>query len=229
MASFKFLLFLKYRFIWFLTVVLALMGATYVCLILSQRFYDSQFETVVDTTRMPVYRIYFPVTTICNMNRLNWQRIEEAKTRFLPNETSLEKLQLFEKIIAAYDDVRFANFQAFEMLANEPLQLLNHVNFSLVFDFMTWRCEELLGMCMWRHYSYDCCEIFSKRRSKSGICWSFNSLETVEGKRMQLLDSKWPWRAGSPGPTNALNVRVYINPEKHYPNRTNDKGISVSS
>ncbi|SPP86159.1 pickpocket protein 19 [Drosophila guanche] len=215
------------RFVWLCTFVSAFLGAIYVCLILSQRYNDGHFQTVVDSTRYPVYRIPFPVITICNRNRLNWDRLAQAKSRFLPNVTNAVQLNLFERIVSSYDDVHFGHFQSFERLRHQPTELLNHVNFSLVVDFMSWSCDELLSDCLWRHYSYNCCEIFSKRRSKNGLCWAFNSLETIEGRRMQLLDPMWPWRTGSAGPMSALSVRVLLQPDKHWPGRKNEKGIDV--
>lgn len=215
------------RFVWLGTFICAFLGAVYVCLILSQRYNDGKFQTVVDSTRFPVYRISFPVITICNRNRLNWHRLEQAKSRFMANVTDALQLRLFERIVSSYDDISFGHFEAFERLRNEPTALLNHINFSLVVDYMTWTCDELLTDCKWRHFSYNCCEIFSKRRSKNGLCWAFNTLETAEGKRMQLLDPMWPWRAGSAGPMSGLFVRVLLQPDKHWPERHNEKSIEV--
>ncbi|EDW02982.1 pickpocket protein 19 [Drosophila grimshawi] len=215
------------RFVWLCTFVCAFLGAVYVCLILSQRFSDGKFQTVVDSTRYPVYRIPFPVITICNHNRLNWQRLDRAKSRFMANVSDAVQLKLFERIVSSYDDMSFGHFESFGQLRTEPTHQLSHINFSLVIDFMSWTCDELLTDCKWRHFPYNCCEIFSMRRSKNGLCWAFNSLETVEGKRMQLLDPLWPWRTGSAGPMSALFVRVLIQPDKHWPGRRNEKGIDV--
>ncbi|XP_037959101.1 pickpocket protein 19-like [Teleopsis dalmanni] len=215
------------RLIWIIIVLLAFSGYIYVCLIISKRFNEERFETVIESTRFPVYRLHFPVVTICNLNRLNWERLEAAKAKFLPAEESQEKIALFEKIIAAYDDIAFAKFDRFAVLEHEPLELLNHINFTLVFDFMTWRCDELLTSCIWRHYGLDCCKIFLKRKTKRGICYAFNTMETEEGRSLQRADPFYPWRTGSSGPTSALTLRVLINKHKHYPNNTNDKGINV--
>ncbi|KAH8385756.1 hypothetical protein KR009_008996 [Drosophila setifemur] len=215
------------RFVWLCTFVSAFLGAVYVCLLLSARYNDAHFQTVVDSTRYPVYRIPFPVITICNRNRLNWERLAQAKSRFIANGSDSMQLVLFERILGSYDDAYFGNFQSFERLRNQPTEILNYINFSQVVDFMTWRCDELLSDCKWRHYAYNCCDIFSKRRSKNGLCWAFNSLETEEGRRMQTLDPMWPWRTGSAGPMTALSVRVLIKPSKHFPGRHNEKGIDV--
>ncbi|XP_065356448.1 pickpocket protein 19-like [Calliphora vicina] len=214
------------RLFWLLTLASALLGSIYVSLILSQRFNAGSFETVVDSTNSPVFRIPFPEITICNANHLNWQRLEEAKHRFMPHENNTEKLQMFEFVIGLYDNLTFGEFTEFSTLKDKPIQLVDHVNFSLVFDFMTWRCEELLTDCVWRHFKINCCDIFLKSRGQNGICWHFNTLSTEEGRRKQLFDNKYPWRTGSAGPRSALTVRVLLNEEKHY-RQDNEKGITV--
>lgn len=215
------------RFVWLGTFVTAFLGAVYVCLILSQRYNDGKFQTVVDSTRFPVYRISFPEITICNRNRLNWQRLEQARSRFMANVSDVLQLRLFDRIVSTYDDISFGKFEGFQRLRNEPTELLNHINFSLVVEYMSWNCDELLTDCRWRHFPYNCCEIFSQRRSKNGLCWAFNTLESPEGKRMQLLDRMWPWRTGSAGPRSGLSARVLLQPDKHWPERHNEKGIEV--
>lgn len=175
---------------------------------------------------MPVFRIPFPEITICNLNHLNWQRIEEAKHRFMPHENNTEALKLFEFVIGLYDNLTFGDFDVFNALQGKPLDLVQHVNFSLVFDFMTWRCEELFTNCVWRHYKINCCEIFLRSKGLNGLCWHFNTVSTPEGRRKKLLDNKYPWRTGGAGPNSGLNARVMLNIDEHYL-KDNEKGISV--
>ncbi|CAD6997479.1 unnamed protein product [Ceratitis capitata] len=215
------------RCVWFLTVMLALLGAIYVSHLLSERFTEGRLETVVDSTRWPVYHIPFPVVSICPENQLNWQRLAEAKQTFLKPNESPENERLFEIIVSDYDNVQFAAFQSFANLENTPVDSLDYVNFTEVIGLMTWRCEEILSQCLWNHFAMNCCDIFSLRRSKYGFCWSFNSLETVEGREKQKVDSLWPWHTGTAGPGSGLMARVYLRPEKHYPNSTNEKGINL--
>ncbi|XP_075153777.1 pickpocket protein 19-like [Haematobia irritans] len=214
------------RFFWLITFSLAVFGTTYVCIVLSERFNEGNLQSIVDDTGAPVYKIPFPVITICNVNHLNWDRIQEAKDRFLPGETNNETLQMFEKVIGLYDRLEFGRFDVFSALNGHPIDLVAHINFTEVFEFMTWRCDELLNDCVWRHHDMNCCDIFLKRRSKNGICWSFNTLETEEGKQKQKKDPKYPWRTGSCGPLSALRAKVMINKEKHYSNDV-EKGITV--
>ncbi|XP_018794741.1 PREDICTED: pickpocket protein 19-like [Bactrocera latifrons] len=215
------------RFVWFLTVMLALLGAIYVSHLLSDRFSEGRLETVVDSTRYPIYHISFPVVAICNMNQLNWERLEEAKRRYLEPDTTPENQELFERVIGSFDGIHFAGFESFLKFQNISLDALNYVNFTEVMIFMTWRCEELLSECIWNHFPMNCCDIFSLRRSKNGLCWAFNTLETDEGRQRQKVDPLWPWHTGAAGPGSGLMVRVDVNAEKQYPRSTNEKGVKV--
>lgn len=195
-------------------------------MILSQRFNAGTFQTVVDSTNAPVFYIAFPEISICNANHLNWARLEEAKQHFMPHENDTEKIRMFETVIGLYDNVSFGEFYEFSALEDKPVELVNNVNFSLVFDFMTWRCEEFLTDCVWRHYKVDCCDIFLRSKGQEGLCWHFNTLSTDEARRKQLMDDKYPWRTGSAGPKSGLNVRLLLNDDKHY-HQDNEKGVTV--
>ncbi|XP_065356446.1 pickpocket protein 19-like [Calliphora vicina] len=215
------------RFFWLLVLVYALLGSIYVCMILSQRFNAGTFQTVVDRTNAPVFHIAFPEISICNANHLNWKRLEEAKQQFMPHENDTEKIRMFETVIGLYDNVSFGEFDAFSALEDKPVELVNSINFSLVFDFMTWRCEEFLTDCVWRHYKLNCCDIFLRSKGQEGLCWHFNTLNTDEARRKQLMDDKYPWRTGSAGPKSGLNVRLLLNEDKHY-YQDNEKGVTVA-
>uniref|UniRef100_A0A1A9V7D2 Uncharacterized protein n=1 Tax=Glossina austeni TaxID=7395 RepID=A0A1A9V7D2_GLOAU len=198
------------RFIWFLVLSLAFSGTVHVCLHLKDRFYAGNMETVINSTRYPVYRISFPVVSICNRNQLNWQRLEAAKSMFLPQENNTEISELFELIISAYDTFQFGEFQVFQILENRPIHTLSHINFSLVYEYMSWTCEELLTDCKWRNNDINCCDYFFQRRSQIGYCWSFNTLETEAARERQLKDPNWPLRTGNSGMKSGLMLRVLV-------------------
>lgn len=215
------------RYLWLLFLIMALASCVYICLLLSATYTKSRLVTVISNTRYPVYNLAFPVVTICNINRLNWRRLEDAKKKFLPDGTNDKTLNLFERVISTYDDLQFRHFTDFAVLANESLDSVLDIDFSEVYKFMTWRCSELLKNCQWQLTDINCCDVFSLRHSKNGLCWSFNSLETNEGYLKQFQDDKWPWHVSRSGPGTALKVRIVINPEQHYPGRTNFKGSTV--
>lgn len=207
---------------------MALCMMIFVIQMLAARYNKQQFKTVVNSTRYPIYRISFPEVYICNENRFNWARFASAKDKFLrPEHQNTELEQIFTKTVALYDNLNFGSFDTFESLSNKSLHNLDYVNFTNVAQFMSWRCDEILTDCVWRHNPMNCCEIFIARRSTFGFCMSFNTLETVSGRLRQPLDDKWPWRVSKDGPGNGLNVRVQINEQMHSPFATNRKGIVV--
>ncbi|XP_017476728.1 PREDICTED: pickpocket protein 19-like [Rhagoletis zephyria] len=215
------------RLFWTIGFLCALGMMIYVIQMLAARYNRQQFKTIVNATNYPIYRIVFPEVYLCNQNRLNWARFNSAKENYLRREhhnTELERL--FTEVVALYDTFYFGSFDRFEKLnTTRPLHELDYVNFTLVAQFMAWRCDELLTDCVWRHRPMNCCDIFSARRSIYGFCMSFNTIETAQGQLRQKLDDKWPWRATRNGPGNGLNVRVLINEQMHSPFASREKGI----
>lgn len=59
-------------------VVLALLGVLYVSYLLQVKFSTSLIATVVETTFFPVFEIPYPAITVCNYNRINWERVPGA-------------------------------------------------------------------------------------------------------------------------------------------------------
>lgn len=64
--------------IWALIISIAAMGVVTVSSLIQVRFMHSPLATVVESTIYPVYEIPFPAVTICNYNRLDWNRVDEV-------------------------------------------------------------------------------------------------------------------------------------------------------
>lgn len=64
--------------IWALIILIAAMGVVTVTYLIQVRFLHSPLATVVESTIYPVYEIPFPAVTICNYNRLDWNRVDEV-------------------------------------------------------------------------------------------------------------------------------------------------------
>lgn len=69
---------MDYRITWCVLVVLALLGVLYVSHLLQVKFASSLIATVVETTFFPVFEIPYPAVTVCNYNRINWERVPAA-------------------------------------------------------------------------------------------------------------------------------------------------------
>lgn len=211
---------------------LCLVILVYVSNQVTTKYYNTPLVTVISDTHLPVYEIPFPEVTICNNNRLNWQRFEQAKQKFLKPE-HLNKpayVAIFMEVLNAYDTLIFGKFYKFENLTKVPpyfLKELNYLNFSRVADFMAWKCHEMLTNCFWRGEPFNCCDIFLQRDSQMGLCLAFNTIESPEGREKQKLDPFWPWRSKDMGSRFGLKVKVHIREYQHSPLRKNKKGILV--
>lgn len=78
-----------YRITWCVVVVLALLGVLYVSYLLQVKFFSSLIATVVETTFFPVFEVPYPAVTLCNYNRINWERVPAAIDLLVQNITIL--------------------------------------------------------------------------------------------------------------------------------------------
>ncbi|XP_055914436.1 pickpocket protein 19-like [Eupeodes corollae] len=216
------------RLIWIIVLTVTVIGWIYVSSIISQRYTEGTFQTVVASTTYPVYKIAFPTITICNNNRLNWSRLQAAKEHFLPGETNEKKLDLFTRFVAIFDGMAFGKFDSIGSVSDDFLQSLNGINFTQVVTFMAWTCEEFLDNCRWRYDEIKCCEEFELQRSEIGACYVFNGLESEHSKMRQIADKYYPYHNSNYEPKSGLQVRLMIRPEDHLPSSDLEKGILVT-
>lgn len=69
---------LRFSGIWALIISIAAMGVVHVSYLIQSRFRHSPLATVVESTIYPVYEIPFPAITVCNYNRLDWNRVDDV-------------------------------------------------------------------------------------------------------------------------------------------------------
>ncbi|XP_075153770.1 pickpocket protein 19-like [Haematobia irritans] len=213
----------------FITACLIFIDITWV---IAYIYSNHPLKTVIEDLHYPVFKIPFPEVIICNKNRLNWQRYNEAKERFLQKQHQTQQHEdLFKAILNAYNTFSFGKFDNFENISDlyPPILLkdLDYMDFSLIAEFMAWRCNEILTDCYWQNQSYDCCDIFAARKSTLGHCLAFNSIETDVGMKREKSDPYYPWRALGQGPLNGLRLRIYPNVELDAALTPTTKGIKV--
>ncbi|XP_075153771.1 pickpocket protein 19-like [Haematobia irritans] len=194
-------------------------------------YYHKPMRTVIAELNAPIYKFSFPEVNICNRNRFNWIRFNEAKEKFLrPEHFATPYEDLFRELVESYDSLRYGRFQNFrnisERYTRDQLSVLNYINLTSVAEVLAWRCDEMLTDCTWRNRTYDCCELFEPRRSTKGLCLAFNSVQTEEGARKRKQDPDYPRRTTGRGVRNGLTFRVHIKDGWHSP-RSNKayKGI----
>nr|XP_013116306.1 unnamed protein product [Stomoxys calcitrans]XP_013117015.1 unnamed protein product [Stomoxys calcitrans]XP_013117705.1 unnamed protein product [Stomoxys calcitrans] len=179
-------------------------------------------RTVIAELNAPIYRFSFPEVNICNRHHFNWQRYQEAKETFLRPEHLTPKYEaLFREVLESYDSYHYGRFKVFKTIAQnyslQELHELDYVNFTQVAEVMAWRCYEMFSDCTWRNHTYDCCELFEPRRSQTGQCLSFNSVETEEGAMKRQNDPYYPRHTLGRGIKNGLTLRVHIRNGWHSP------------
>lgn len=67
-----------YSIFWCLLISIAAVGVIFISLLIQSRFHNSPLATVVESTTYPVYEISYPAITICNYNRIDWDRVDGA-------------------------------------------------------------------------------------------------------------------------------------------------------
>lgn len=191
--------------LWFIIIIIAFLMMTYCCLLLSSRFRSSLTSTVFESTYFPVAEIPFAAVTLCNNNRLNYNKTDDAVEKYFPNRNANET-QIFIKFLEILQNMDFGSFDEFQEIVDLGYtDSMDHLNITELYDFMMHDCESFLIECRWRRKKLDCCKIFSKQISEYGLCWSFNSLSSFgNGGVNQSLH--FPLRVFGSGRESALEV-----------------------
>lgn len=163
------------RIIWAIAILAALFGMSFCSVLLQQRFANSKIATVFESTQFMVAEIPFAAVVICNNNRINYTKTEEAVEKFVGNRSQAEK-EVFVKFVQILQNQEFGSFDEYEVLLNESVAFMDHLNISEVYEFMMHDCDKFFASCRFRDDEYNCCDLFSKQISMYGICWSFNSM-----------------------------------------------------
>lgn len=163
------------RIIWAFAILLALVGMIYCSLLLQDRFANSKIAIVFESTQFKVSEIPFAAVVICNNNRINYTKMDETIEKFVGNRSQAEK-KVFVKFVEILQNQEFGSFDEYEVLLNESVTFMDHLNISEVYEFMMHDCDKFFVSCRFRDEKLNCCELFSKQISMYGICWSFNSL-----------------------------------------------------
>ncbi|XP_055381332.1 pickpocket protein 19-like [Condylostylus longicornis] len=203
-------------------------GTVYVCVLFSYQFQESALKIEVESTTYPVYYIVFPALTICNYNRLNWAKINQAQRRFLPSNATQQTIDLFQQFIAQFETFSFGKFSTFGKFQNVSLKQLDGINLTEVMEFLSYRCEELFQSCWWKDQYVSCCDIFALQKSESGFCLSFNSMTNANSTTKKRTDIFYPWHVAKAGFSSALKVFLVLDKSRRSPfNKDPQNGLSV--
>ncbi|KAH8351026.1 hypothetical protein KR084_004973, partial [Drosophila pseudotakahashii] len=201
----------RMRIMWFLALICACTVLLYVSYLLGERYQNKQFQTIISHSHASILHIAFPVVIICNKNRLNWSRLPEIKQRY---KIAAAQERLFDSILTAYDGLSFHEFNVFHSLHGKNLDDLNHLNFTQIVIEMAWRCDEILGECLWQTAPRNCCKLFRPRRLPLGYCLAFNELEKRRGTET--------------GINTGLLLKLLLRESHHAPGNTAPKGFLLT-
>ncbi|EDW02981.1 GH10745 [Drosophila grimshawi] len=200
----------RMRLLWTLALLSAFTVLIYISYLLGERYHLKQFHTLIADSHWPIQNIAFPVLIVCNKNRLNWSRLPEVSRRY---NISAAQQPLFERVLTAYDALTTTRFDVFETLHDQPLETINHLNFTQIVSELSWRCDEMLRDCSWHTQYRNCCELFRPRRLPQGPCLAFNEEEQRA--------------SAETGRSTGLIVRLLLNEERHAPGNRETKGFVV--
>lgn len=193
------------KFLWLLIIIIASLTMGFCCSQLSTRFRSSLTSTVFESTNFHVSQIPFAAVTLCNNNRLNYIKTEEAVKLFYPRRSENET-KLFIKLLEILQNMDFGSFDDFQGIVDGGYNgTMDHLNVTKIYEFMMHDCKSFFLECRWRKKLHDCCTIFSKQITEYGICWSFNSLSS-EGNSGLNHSVNFPWRVHADGRKSALEV-----------------------
>lgn len=120
---------------WLVFVCTAILGIAQVSYLLSLRYASSTLSTVIESIMYPVSEISYPTLTLCNNNRVNWNKYELAKEKFIPNADN-ETEKLFYDSLVGMEGLEFGSFDRFLPLANRSLVKIQHINLTELFEFV---------------------------------------------------------------------------------------------
>lgn len=176
----------------------------------------NNIQTIVKTSKYPVFYLNFPSIALCNKNLINWEKINEAENIFLPGNFSKSLSINFRKFVGYLSNFRFDNLHDFEGISTLNLKELQDINITELIDFLSFQCEDLLGNhCLWLHKQYDCCQWFVKERTEKGFCLVFNSLITESSRQKLILEGKfYPLKDSKTGLFRGLQLDILLNQNK---------------
>lgn len=126
------------RITWILLISIAGIGIVFLSYLLQIRYFSNRMATVVESTFFPIYDIPFPAVTICNYNRVNGERIDEAIEMFLPN-ASAENIEKLRKIVVSLNTFEFGSFNAFKVIYNDNLLDLEDIDLTSLYRHVSGR------------------------------------------------------------------------------------------
>ncbi|XP_037823822.1 pickpocket protein 19 [Lucilia sericata] len=188
-----------------LIVAFATICTIYVCLLSSQRYFNSWVQTVIERTDVHVSEIPFPAITICPVRGINLLRLQNKNGSFdTPSLRTKKEMQEFRLLLHAFNDVLWSplldydnEFDVFDLKYNKNHHHIqaqrhdDHRSFknAKFLEYLSAQEEPHpfslfdLGSLLF-YVTFECEDVFAEctwRRSKISCCNLFRKIETYKG------------------------------------------------
>ncbi|KAM7361117.1 pickpocket 20 [Cochliomyia hominivorax] len=219
------------RLIWSALVITCVTLVCIAYLILAERYSAKKLQTVVENSQFPVFQVPFPAVGVCTHNRINWQKFEQAKAKFLPPTADKALLEVFTNFVERMETLRFGHFEAFKEMQDVNLEALDFIDVTKLARFMAITCEDIMAnnTCYWRKMSFECCSRFILERTEYGDCLVFNSELSPESAITQQNLGKqfYPYHTSRAGQNTGLNFRIRVSSKLKRPESKADNTITI--
>ncbi|KAL1502230.1 hypothetical protein ABEB36_007403 [Hypothenemus hampei] len=142
---------------------------------LFKSYQQNSISFLIETTYLD-WNTTFPAVSVCQQSGMNISRLDHSKF------DERDKLPAIEYFIT---DLLFFAGTCYSCTLTHcftcPL-----LNISEIVQKLRKPCKEILGECRWNDEKFNCCEYFLPLETEYGICFSFNSLQTVNQPKNKL-------------------------------------------
>lgn len=231
--NFKLYIIIVFRIIWSMLLIISIGLSFFFYLLLSERFVSQKLQTVVHDPQFPVFLVPFPAVGICTDNRINWNKLEAAKEQFLPTNASVELVESFTVLVSRMETLRFGSYlSSLAQLEDDNLEAVGFVNLTELAIFMTLQCSDIMvpKSCLWRSFSFNCCEYFVLEKTEFGFCLVFNSEVSPRSKAIKQKEGHnfYPRHNAKAGQSTGLNFDLILNESFRRPDSQANNNVYVS-
>ncbi|ALC46191.1 ppk20 [Drosophila busckii] len=203
------------RLIWCVLLVISVTLCCSFFMLLSERYNAQKLQTVIEDPQYPVFYVEFPAVAVCTENRINWSKLEAAKTQFLPVNASEELVTTFTELIILLETLRFNSFENnMSELEDLNLEALDFINLIDLVHFMALRCEDILlpGSCTWNFKQFKCCDYFMLEKTEYGLCLVYNSETSFASQAIKQREGSqyYPKHNAKSGQASGLRFNLLV-------------------
>nr|XP_019556948.2 pickpocket protein 28-like [Aedes albopictus] len=171
------------RMWWFLWIGLAIVG----CFVSMVDLYDKWNESPVlisyDRRLLPVWAVPFPAVTVCPMARAQVQLFNSSDVFFRVDEEGISNLEYLRLRALLHVCPYMSDYYEY----NDSLP----VNFVSILQNIAIPFEDMFVSCKFRNYLVDCDTYLSQSITDSGVCYTFNAIDSEELLRTENLQSEY--------------------------------------